>query len=158
MRSRLLTLTVALTLGLAALIAAGCGGDDEDTTSADTEATTTESAPEATTTEPTAEAPSPDSASCVDAWNNGSNSAGQEGLLAVFADGGKGNVIVGSEEGSCVLAAYNVNNPTYVVYRQSGNAFAEEGGGPGDQFEQYRATIDPLDVILQASGVVEPVS
>jgi hypothetical protein len=103
-------------------------------------------------------APGPDPATCVDAWNNGSNSAGQQNLAAVFADGGLGNVIVGSAEGDCVLAAYNTNKPTYVVYRQSGDAFARAGEGPGTQFSQYRATNAPLDVVLQASGKVEPVS
>ncbi len=45
MRSRLLILVAALTLGLTAVFAAGCGDDDEDTTSADTEATTGAEAP-----------------------------------------------------------------------------------------------------------------
>jgi hypothetical protein len=100
-----------------------------------------------------------DPATCVDAWNNGSNSAGQLTLADWFASDDAGNVIVGSEKGGdCVLAAYNTNKPMYVLYRQSSDAFDRAGSGPRDQYSQYRATIDYLDVVLQPSGKVEPVS
>jgi len=154
MRSRLLALLAALTLGFAGLIALGCGDDDEAATSADTEATTTGSTSEATTTE----ASGPDPATCVDAWNSGSNAAAQEEASALYGNDDVGNVIVGSEEGTCVLASYNTSETTYVVYQQSGDSFAEADGGPGDQFNQYRESIDFVDVILQRSGKVEAVS
>jgi len=141
-RSRTLTLVVALTLCATALIAAGCGDDGDDTTSVAAEEATTEST-------------GPDPETCVDAWNEGANAAAQQELVDLFADGGSGNVVVGSEEGACVLAANNTTQPEYVACGQDGDAFTEAGGGPGDEFNGYRETIGPLNVILQPSGSVE---
>ncbi len=129
MRLRMLTLGVALTLSFAG-IATSYG----DNTTARAGA-----------------------AKCIKAWNKGTNSAAQEKLLRVFADGGAGNVIAGPKKGRCVVAAYNTNKPKYQVFRQSGDAFAKTGGGPGDQFPDYRESGDFKDVILQTSGEVEPV-
>ena len=72
--------------------------------------------------------------------------------FAEFADGGAGNVIVGLQEGDCVLAANNSNRPDFVVYRKWDDVFEAADGGPGDGFWQYGATIDSLDVILQGAG------
>jgi len=133
MRLRMLTLAVVLTLGFTGSAATyGDGGEDAPTRLAG-------------------------AAACIKAWNKGSNSAAQEKLLRVFADGGAGNVIAGPRKGRCVVAAYNVNRPKYVVFRQSGDAFAKAGGGPADQFNDFRASGDFKDVILQPSGEVKPV-
>ena len=51
-----------------------------------------------------------------------------------------------------------MNKPKYVIYRQSGDAFAKAGGGPGDEFDDYRTSLNFIDVILKASGKVKPVT
>jgi hypothetical protein len=101
---------------------------------------------------------SADAAACIDAWNHGSNSAPRQNLDQFFADGGAGNVIVGSDNGNCVLAAHNVLKPKYVAYEQADDEFEPLKGGPGDQFWQDVATVGPVNVILTDAGKVEPVS
>ena len=95
-------------------------------------------------------------AKCVRAWNADPNSGAQKQLRHIFGDGGAGNVIVGSDDGACVLAAYNVNKPNYLVFTRSGNEFSKTGKGPGDEFDDYRSSINSLDVIVQPSGTVKP--
>ncbi|MDT5011307.1 MAG: hypothetical protein QOH57_2924 [Mycobacterium sp.] len=101
---------------------------------------------------------SADTATCVDAWNSRANSAAQQDLSEFFADDGAGNVIVGSKDGDCILAAHNILKPTYVVYAQGDDDFELADGGPGDEFWQYVATVTPVNVILTESGKVESVS
>jgi hypothetical protein len=101
---------------------------------------------------------SADAAPCIDAWNVGSNSAPQQSLDEFFADGGAGNVIVGLDNGNCILAAHNVLKPTYVAYAQADVEFEPVKGGPRDQFWQDVATVGPVNVVVGDAGKVAPVS
>jgi hypothetical protein len=101
---------------------------------------------------------SAEAAACIDAWNNKSNSAAQQNLAEFFADGGAGNIIVGLDDGNCLLAAHNILKPTYAAYGQADHEFEPVNGGPGDQFWQDVATVGPVNVVLADAGKVEPVS
>ena len=58
----------------------------------------------------------------------------------------------GIEDGSCVLAAYNVAKPRYLIFTRSGGTYSKTGKGPADEFNEYRAGISAIDVILQSTG------
>lgn len=99
-----------------------------------------------------------DPQSCVDAWNSDGNASAQDDLQSLYADGGAGNVVAAVEDGGCVVAAYHVDQPSYVVFRQRGGRFVESDGGPADQFWPYVATVDAVNVVVQEWGGVEPVA
>ncbi len=153
MRSTKLWLSVCA-IGLTAALFAGCGGDDDsDTTASDT------SAEETTAADTTSAAETGDSAACVDAWNDPSNGSSQGALEDLYPDpDSSGNIIAGLEDGTCIVASYTEGDSDYVVFSQSGDAFEETGGGPGEEFEQYRSSVAPVDVTLEAEGQVAPVS
>lgn len=135
-----------------ALVATGCGGDDDES-----ETTAAESTGSAETTTAAETTPAPESvAPCVDAWNASSNSAAQQDLTNAYPGDTAGAVVAGLQDGVCVVASLREGDPSIVVYAQAQGTFARGADVPADQYGQYTSSIGALKVIVQPDGTVEP--